>query len=645
MNYRREIDGLRAVAVIPVLLFHAGFEFFGGGFVGVDVFFVISGYLITSIILAEKQAGTFSILGFYERRARRILPALFVVMLACMPFALRWMSPSELRDFSKSIAAVCTFSSNVLFFMQSGYFDSATELKPLLHTWSLAVEEQYYLLYPVFLMLAWRFGKRWIIGILAGTAVVSLIAAHWGATHQPAATFYLLPTRGWELLIGSFVAFYHVHAPEAARQTPEKLGQPLSLAGLLLILVAIFAFNKTTPFPSLYALIPTLGAALVILYATPGTIAGRLLGSQLLVGAGLISYSAYLWHQPIFAFVRIATGQLSPVMAIASIAASFVLAYFSWKYVERPFRRKHFIARNTLLRLSAASLCAFFLVGAFLVRSTNALLGPVTPKPSDEFQQVDACFLLNTGVEALDEKRCGLSARNGHMRVLLIGDSHAASLYPGLREYLATKDISLSMATAAFCLPLVTDFPANTSRTATKRCAKINERVHDILKSQQFDLVLVSSYILEWGFDRNPKWTYPGYYGDYINELKKLRANNKVIVIGQFPVWSEGLPNVIAKEIKWGSTLATVPNFSDKGLKDGLFELDDRMQGELQRIDVKYISVLKGLCASNSCRRYVTTDGGPQLMAVDYGHLSLFGSKYVGSQVVGPYVMRFLGQS
>ena len=208
MKYRREIDGLRAVAVLPVIFFHSGFEIFSGGFVGVDVFFVISGYLITTIIINEMDGGTFSLLNFYERRARRILPALFFVVLCCLPVAWYLLMPLEMKDFSQSLVAVATFSSNILFWRESGYFSAPSELKPLLHTWSLAVEEQFYILFPLFLMAAWRFGKRAIVWALVVVSVISMTLAQWGAYNHPSAAFYLLPARAWELLIGSLAAFY-----------------------------------------------------------------------------------------------------------------------------------------------------------------------------------------------------------------------------------------------------------------------------------------------------------------------------------------------------------------------------------------------------------------------------------------------------
>ena len=250
MNYRREIDGLRALAVVPVILFHAGFEWFSGGFVGVDIFFVISGYLITSIILSGKQDGTFTLLRFYERRARRILPVLFFIMLACLPFAWLWMPPHEMVEFSRSLIAVPLFVSNILFWRETGYFATANELKPLLHTWSLAVEEQYYLLFPLFLLLTWKLGRRWIVALLAVMAILSLVLAQWGSMNSPTASFYLLPTRGWELLIGALVAFYLSRGIKVENSNKQKaINQAGSLLGVLLIGYAAVTFDKTTPFP------------------------------------------------------------------------------------------------------------------------------------------------------------------------------------------------------------------------------------------------------------------------------------------------------------------------------------------------------------------------------------------------------------
>lgn len=333
MIYRREIDGLRALAVLPVMLFHAGFSGVSGGFVGVDVFFVISGYLITGILISEQAAGTFTLTGFYERRARRILPALFVVLLACLPFAWAWLLPSDLKAFARSLAAAAISLSNVLFWRESGYFDTSSELKPLLHTWSLGVEEQYYMVFPLLLLGLARWRPRWTPYVLWAGAVLSLALAQWAALRQPSLAFYLLPTRGWELLAGALLAYYHSQPIPRLRQA-AALNQAGSLLGLAMMAYAMLRFDQHTPFPGVYALLPTLGAVLIIACAQPGTWVGKLLATPVLVSIGLISYSAYLWHQPVLAFARyyLMTQPRPEVMATLLLLV-LGLAWLSWRYV------------------------------------------------------------------------------------------------------------------------------------------------------------------------------------------------------------------------------------------------------------------------------------------------------------------------
>jgi peptidoglycan/LPS O-acetylase OafA/YrhL len=292
MKYRREIDGLRALAVLPVILFHAGYATFSGGFVGVDIFFVISGYLITTILINEMEQGSFSIAKFYERRARRILPALFFVILCTIPFAWLWMLPQDFRGFSQSLAAVPLFASNILFFITSNYFDTSSDLKPLLHTWSLAVEEQYYVFFPLVMMFTWKLGKKWLFTIISVLAIFSIIAAEWFVSSNPSFAFYLLPTRAFEILLGALVAFYLNNKP-ANHNINNQYGQFASVLGLLLIIYSILAFNKHTPSPSLLTLIPVVGTCLVIAFANSKNIVGKILGLKILVGIGLISYHTY----------------------------------------------------------------------------------------------------------------------------------------------------------------------------------------------------------------------------------------------------------------------------------------------------------------------------------------------------------------
>jgi peptidoglycan/LPS O-acetylase OafA/YrhL len=360
MQYRKEIDGLRAVAVLPVMFFHAGFERFGGGFLGVDIFFVISGYLITTIILKEKDVGTFSLVSFYERRIRRIFPALFFVLIACLPFAWLWLLPHELKNFGQSLMAVSLFISNLFFWQESDYFASDAEMIPLLHTWSLAVEEQYYVLFPLLIGVLWFIGKRKLTALLLLIAIASLAFSEWAWRHYPDANFYLLPSRAWELLAGVLAAFY-------AHQYPLKGKQSFSLIGLIMIIGSILLLNDKLPFPSLYTLIPVIGTVLIILFATQTTWVGKLLSTPILAGVGLISYSAYLWHQPIFVFARLQSMQELPDWQfLILILLTLLLAFVSWIFVEQPFRNKHNFTQRQIFSMAILATTGMLLAGYYL---------------------------------------------------------------------------------------------------------------------------------------------------------------------------------------------------------------------------------------------------------------------------------------
>lgn len=431
MKYRREVDGLRALAVVPVILFHAGFAPFSGGFVGVDVFFVISGYLITSIIQADLEEGSFSIAKFYERRARRILPALFVVMAVSMPFAWMWLHPDDLRSFWRSVASVSAFASNILFWRESGYFNTAAELKPLLHTWSLAVEEQFYLLFPLFLLLAWRAGRKTVMVAIAIAALLSVSIAHLLVVEKPEAAFFLLPTRAWELAIGALLALSERTFGKQA--IPPFANQILSCIGVAMIGGAVFLFSEATPFPSAYALVPTIGTTLVIAFARPETFVGRVLGSAPFVGIGLISYSAYLWHQPIFAFAR--HRSLSPLdpSALGLLAMlALLLGYVSWKFVEKPFREPGRISRAHVAQVAVLGSAFFLLVGFAGQRMAVHL--PRGEHASDSVDQSDirsACS-RSTSAQVRAPNGCSLGevGKGENAKIAVFGDSHSVALLP-----------------------------------------------------------------------------------------------------------------------------------------------------------------------------------------------------------------------
>jgi len=468
-HYRPEIDGLRALAVVPVILFHAGLPAFSGGFVGVDIFFVISGYLITSIVIKELEQGRFSFGNFYERRARRILPALLLVMLCSIPFAWRWMMPDELKDFAQSLLAVLLFSSNLLFWQESGYFDGEADLKPLLHTWSLGVEEQFYLLFPLSAWLAWRCFRRHVSLFYVALLLVSLLASQWRLADDASSAFYLLPFRAWELLLGALLA---LHEARAGGRTAPRRGELSGTAGLVLILASLASFGKETPFPGLAALLPTLGTLLVIHGASSSTVVGKLLGQRLLVGIGLISYSAYLWHQVLFALARLYTFSTAHIDVYKILALlSFALAFISWKYVEGPFRSasrvplKLFIATLAMATLTVAGfgLAAVATDGfeAHFNRSLdetqrlyhlNARESARLKKLGENHISHGECIIDSPSVSELFLSQFQHCARSRGKALLVIGDSHSGNLFRALASAPGRPDFLIRLGRGS-CRP------------------------------------------------------------------------------------------------------------------------------------------------------------------------------------------------
>jgi len=437
LTYRPEINGLRAIALLSVLFFHADFYLFSGGFVGVDIFFVISGYLITSIILFDLQKDTFSLKNFYERRVRRILPALLFVMLVSIPLAYLTLSPFQMRDFFRSLIFTPVFLSNIMFYKHSGYFDMASEFKPLLHTWSLAIEEQYYIFFPVMILIAWKFSKRTIPIIFFIIAITSFGLAQYHLNYHPKAAFYLLPSRIWELLIGALIAHYLFKKQQQANQY-------LDLIGISLIAASIFLYGKETPFPGFFALLPVAGASLILLFSNPSTFIGRFLCNRYMVGIGLISYSTYLWHQPLNVFTKIFLLHRDvPYLSVYLCLIALLLGGACWKWIEEPFRKKISLSKVTLVTFFlSASVISVGLFGYFSPWYESDFYRRLSPENQKIYTEIKSrhneeahvgiereCYLSSENIDHVFEDKFLACAHKYGQAIIILGDSHATNIY------------------------------------------------------------------------------------------------------------------------------------------------------------------------------------------------------------------------
>jgi peptidoglycan/LPS O-acetylase OafA/YrhL len=534
MQYRKDIDGLRAIAVVSVIFFHAKFELFRGGFVGVDIFFVISGYLITSIILLKRETGQYTIGGFYLGRARRLLPALFFILLVCLPFSWHWFLPGDLKDFGQSVVATTFFLSNVFFWFKTGYFDVEAELKPLLHTWSLAIEEQYYLFFPLLLSVLIRKSTKLLkIGLLI-LALASLTWAQIQSHTHPSANFFLFPSRIWELATGALIAIWMLD--QRLVQPPKDTSRRdayLTALGLASIGFSIFYFDHSFGYPSLVTLLPVLGTGLIIVFSKENTLIGAFLSSRFLVGLGLISYSAYLWHQPLFAFARYRTlGELSWQTACALIALTIVLAFLSWRFIENPLRRSkdrqsdiRFIA---LMGLCAVGLVAFG-VGAHYTDGYSSMR-TISNLPADylKIAQVDRKTI--SGIDGSlcvsdTASLCRVSAApSSSESLLLLGDSHSADLTNQFKRFADQQHINAWQMSFPGCVFLHSQIIGNTN------CTKARDLILEKASAHAFsEILLVGNYFAHTQGHTDISRTLDiAYLVDFIEAL--LKTGTKVVL-------------------------------------------------------------------------------------------------------------------
>ena len=611
MKYRSEIDGLRAVAVIPVVLFHAGFQNFSGGYVGVDVFFVISGYLITSIILSELSQNKFTIANFYERRARRILPALFFMMAFCIPLAILLFVPSDLKSFGQSLISVSTFTSNFFFWQESGYFATASEFKPLLHTWSLAVEEQYYILFPVFMMLVWRFGIKVITILLSIIFIISFCLMLSYIDRYPSAVFFLLPTRGWELLIGVFASFY---LAKFSYPKSRIINEISGILGLILIFFAIIFFDENTPFPSFYTLIPTFGTLLIILSAKEGTLTQRFLSNKIFVTTGLISYSAYLYHQPLFAFVRYKyEHDLSTLVLICLCISAFLMGYFSWRFIEKPFRTKTMTSRKFIFNFSFIGLIAFASFGLWL-NKTDGMLKDYSAIEKDIYRDFS---LSSKYVEKqMKSKILHDFPSEASNKILIIGDSFAEDLVnvvyeSNLREKLAISTYRIPAPCGVLYIDQK-DIKEYQTINCDNRPNFFNEPLLEDLIVRADEIWIASSW-KDWHIKFLPR---------SLDKIKELNKKIKVFGTKAFSISS-------ARNFKKLGGITYIQK--DFDVSKEIVSVNDEIEQITESLDLDFINSMEIICGSKStCKN---SHDGEGIISYDGRHLTKYGATYFGENL------------
>ncbi|MCA1456305.1 acyltransferase [Bradyrhizobium sp. BRP22] len=605
MKYRPDIDGLRALAVIPVVLYHVGVPGFAGGFVGVDIFFVISGYLICGMTDADIRNGSFSLSNFYKRRILRILPALVVMLLATSVLAYFYFLPVELEDFARSLAAAVGSVSNVYFAQTTGYFEAPAETKPLLHTWSLGVEEQSYLVVPIVMVIAYRFVPKRAKLLFAVAAALSLVAAIAISYRNEAFVFYLTPFRAWELALGALLAIGFVPAPRS------MLWRNLCGAAGLILLFGVTVFGSSSAPLLLMTSLAAVGATLVIASSERGvSMVGRLLSLRPFVFVGLISYSLYLWHWPLIVFQHtdaiLALGSPATVK-LTLVILSLGMAYLSWKLIELPFRSlAHETSKFTVFATASTAmasilaLCGLVMVAGgapFRFPDRVVQIGSYLAYDSAYAFRTGRCFLL-TNHQQFDAETC-IKRDPERQNYLLVGDSYAAHLWYGLSA--ALPDVNVMQATASLCRPAA----KGGSRYDTPMCRRLRDFIfNDFLAHNKVDKVLLAA---SWKDEDLPVLE---------GTLDILKARGlEVTVFGPVVEYDSALPRLLADEI-----LHDHPAAASHMKRAGVRERDGAMSRLVAAHGATYVSLYDVMCHEGRCDEVV--EGGVPIQ-FDGGHLTM----------------------
>lgn len=650
-QFRPDIDGLRALAVLSVIGFHAFPGWINGGFTGVDIFFVISGYVIGNSIILNLNNKSFSLYEFYVRRIKRIFPSLIVILTASIIVWWALLSPIDhgIKNLGKHIAAGAWFVSNFVFWGESGYFDLSAEQKPLLHLWSLAIEEQFYIVWPLILLLCWKY-RNLSLPIILTLAMLSCARNIFVTSIDPVSAFYSPISRFWELIAGTFVAYILFNKLPSR---PNHYKNMAGIIGTVLIVAGIIFTHKNNAFPGWWAFLPVAGCTLII-WSGPNSIINKsILSNPILAWIGLISYPLYLWHWPALALynhisVEYELGhQWSRVAKIASIAISVVLAWLTFLLIESPIRKSH---DKKLPYALFACMTFVGIIGLGLYNlDTNRLR--FTPWQHNEISKLERvtklqdleitygnkpCFIFDRkqSHELFEKNNCFKIKYPNNPVVFLYGDSHSASLSLGLRPYFEDKNINFVQVSSGWCEP-TSNNPDNTF------CEKINQLAMAKIKELSPDVVIINAH---WLAASTPpyfigKSSFYDHLLSKINRVKEAGAKN-IVVVGQIPTWNHSLPEQLYRNFIRYNT--PIPKKTNIGINTNSLLIETEMHDFFLKNNINYASIRDFLCDQNGCLTATGSNIEIDITVWDYGHLTPQSAKFIANHHIGPPITRLL---
>lgn len=630
-QYRADIDGLRAIAVSTVLVYHAFPDALPGGFVGVDIFFAISGYLISGIILDSLHKDRFSLAHFYARRIRRIFPALTIVLASVLAAGWMWLYADDYARLGRHVAAGAAFMSNIELWNESSYFDLSADLKPLLHLWSLGIEEQFYLVWPLLLAAAYRWRRGPIVATI-GIGLASFAIAIVTVQTDRTAAFYAPWTRFWELLAGATLACATIE------RVPRRWRDPIAAAGLLMIAIAVAFIDRDRMFPGYWAMLPVGGACLLIAAGSDAWVNRQILSRRGMVWIGLISYPLYLWHWPLLSFAKIVNARVPPASERAALlAASVILAWLTYRLAERPVRFR--LRSPVILPPLAVAMSAAFAIGLVINDRGGFIDRPLNRNDAARlvdyygrmhYHSLGAAYRFDcdfndretTSVRQSLPPSC-LEHDRPH-KVLLWGDSFAQAISLGIRENLP-PDTSFAQIATSSCRAQIEDFDESVE---DHRCAIADRYAMKQIAEIKPDLVILAQNAEHLETD----------WAALTGKVLALGAKH-VAVVGPSPMWDPTLPRVYAT-----NHMEDHAQYVGEGLYVGAFDIDRQLAQKVSALPkVRYVSLMTALCRDDkACLAVVPGGDAIDLMAVDYGHLSPKGSSYIGRLIWKPLLPKLI---